>query len=132
MLDIASESVYSVNNYLKNMDMQNKWEHKQRTGNYASDGIKTASEWAASERAAARRDVFEKKAYKQEPEQEQAPDKDEILEIIKNKLSSGGWLTESEMRYAESKDKALFQQAVTAENERKIYEHELKIGRAHV
>lgn len=129
MLDIASESVYSVNNYLKNMDMQNKWEHKQRTGNYASDGIKTASEWAASERAAARRDVFEKKAYKQEPEQEQAPDKDEILEIIKNKLSSGGWLTESEMRYAESKDKALFQQAVTAENERKIYEHELRMCR---
>lgn len=126
MLDIADTSVYSVNNYLKNMDMQNKWEHKQRTGNYESDGIKTASEWAARQR-----DVFEKKTYGQEPEQEQEkePDKDEILESIKSKLSSGGWLTASELRYIESKDKALFQQAVGAENERKIYEHELRMCR---
>lgn len=126
MLDIASESVYSVNSYLKNMDMQNKWEQKQRTGNYASDGIKTASKLTARQR-----DIFEKKTYGQEPEQgqEKEPDKDEILETIKSKLSYGGWLTASELRYAESKDKVLYQQAVSAENERKIYEHELRMCR---
>lgn len=123
MVDISS-SVYSVNNYLKNMDMQKKWEQKQRTGNYKSDGIKTASEWVEKQR-----DTFEKKSYEQKREYKPEPDRDEILESIKSKLAYGGWLTSSELRYIEGKDKALFQQAVSAENERKIYEHELRMCR---
>lgn len=120
MLDINAADLYSVNSYLKNMDMQHKWEQKQRTGNYTADGIKTASEWIKKQR-----DTFEKN----EREQKKENDRDTVLESIKNKIAYGGWLTASEMRYIESKDKALYQQAVSAENERKIYEHELRMCR---
>ncbi len=96
--------------------MQNKWEHKQRTGNYNADGIKTASEWAEKQR-----DTFEKK----EPEN----DRDQVLDSIKNKAAYGGYLTASELKYLQSKDEAAYQRAVAAENERKIYEHELRMCR---
>ncbi|MCM1480724.1 MAG: hypothetical protein NC085_13555 [Muribaculaceae bacterium] len=127
MLDIANADMYSVNNYLKNMDMQKKWEQKQRTGNYAADGVKSETESCRKQR-----DTFVKTAQTENTDQttrEKPKDKDEILETIKNKLSSGGMLTSSEMKYVQSKDEALYQQAVTAENERKIYEHELRLCR---
>lgn len=116
MLDIKSTDLYSVNSYLKNMDMQNKWEQKQRTGNYKADGIKSASEWAEKQR-----DTFEKK--------ERENDRDTVLDSIKNKAAYGGYLTASELQYLKSKDEAAYQRAVTAENERKIYEHELRMCR---
>lgn len=116
MLDINTADFYSVNNYLKNMDMQNKWEQKQRTGNYKADGIKTASEWVEKQR-----DTFKKS--------EQEKETDTVLDSIKKKLYGGGYLTVSELKYLQSKDEAAYQRAVTAENERKIYEHELRMCR---
>ena len=129
MLDINTinaTDIYSVNNFLKNMDMQNKWDQKQRTGDYTADGIKTISEWAKKQR-----DTFEKKQQEQAAAnaKEKENVRDTVLESIKNKIAYGGWLTASEMRYIESKDKALYQQAVSAENERKMYEHELRMCR---
>lgn len=116
MLDINSADFYSVNNYLKNMDMQNKWEQKQLTGNYKADGIKSASEWIEKQR-----DTFEKK--------EQEKETDTVLDSIKKKAYGGGYLSESELKYLQSKDEAAYQRAVAAENERKIYEHELRMCR---
>lgn len=116
MLDISSAPMYSVNSYLKNMDMQNKWEQKQRTGNYKADGIKTASEWVEKQK-----DTFKKK--------EQEKDSDSVLESIKNKAARGGMLTASELKYLRSRDEMAYQRALTAENERKIYEHELRMCR---
>ncbi|MDE6594840.1 MAG: hypothetical protein K2K44_02375 [Oscillospiraceae bacterium] len=127
MLDIKATDLYSVNSYLKNMDMQKKWEQKQRTGDYTADGIKAVSEWAKKQR-----DTFEKKQQEQAAEaaaKAKENDRDTVLESIKNKISYGGWLTASELRYIESKDKILYQQAISAENERKIYEHELRMCR---
>lgn len=120
MLDISSTSMYSVNSYLKNMDMQKKWEQKQRTGNYKADGIKTASEWIEKQK-----DTFKKK----EQEREKAKENDQVLNSIKDKVARGGMLTASELRYLKSKDEATYQRAVVAENERKIYEHELRMCR---
>lgn len=116
MLDINSADFYSVNNYLKNMDMQNKWEQKQLTGNYKADGIKSASEWIEKQR-----DTFEKK--------EQEKETDTVLDSIKKKAYGGGYLSESELKYLRSKDEAAYQRAVAAGNERKIYEHELRMCR---
>lgn len=116
MLDIKSTDLYSVNSYLKNMDMQKKWEQKQRTGNYKADGIKTASEWIEKQK-----DTFKKK--------EREKDSDSVLDSIKNKAARGGMLTASELRYLRSKDEIAYQRALAAENERKIYEHELRMCR---
>lgn len=116
MLDINSADLYSVNSYIKNMDMQKKWEQKQRTGNYKADGIKTASEWVEKQR-----DTFEKK--------EQEKETDTVLDSIKKKVYGGGYLSASELKYLRSKDEAAYQRAVAAENERKIYEHELRMCR---
>lgn len=116
MLDIMSTDIYSVNSYLKNMDMQNKWEQKQRTGSYSADGIKTASEWVEKQR-----DTFKKS--------DREKDNDAVLDSIKKKASYGGRLTSSELKYLQSKDEIAYQQAVAAENERKIYEHELRMCR---
>lgn len=120
MLDITAASMYSVNSYLKNMDMQHKWDQKQRTGNYKADGIKTASEWIEKQK-----DTFKKK----EQEREKAKDSDQVLNSIKNKAARGGMLTASELRYLKSKDEMAYQRALAAENERKIYEHELRMCR---
>lgn len=116
MLDINSADLYSVNSYLKNMDMQKKWEQKQRTGNYKADGIKTAGEWVEKQR-----DTFEKK--------EQEKENDTVLDSIKKKMYGGGYLSASELQYLRSKDEAAYQRTVTAENEGKIYEHELRMCR---
>lgn len=120
MLDILSAPMYSVNSYIKNMDMQNKWDQKQRTGNYKADGIKTASEWIEKQK-----DTFKKK----EQEREKAKNSDQVLNSIKDKVARGGMLTASELRYLKSKDEMAYQRAITAENERKIYEHELRMCR---
>lgn len=116
MLDILSAPMYSVNSYLKNMDMQKKWEQKQRTGNYKADGIKTVSEWVEKQK-----DTFNKK--------EQKKDSDSVLDSIKNKAARGGMLTASELKYLRSRDEMAYQRALAAENERKIYEHELRMCR---
>lgn len=120
MLDIKATDLYSVNSYLKNMDMQKKWEQKQRTGNYKADGIKTASEWIEKQK-----DTFKKK----EQEREKARNSDSVLDSIKNKAARGGMLTASELRYLRSRDEMAYQRALAAENERKIYEHELRMCR---
>lgn len=120
MLDISSVPMYSVNSYIKNMDMQNKWDQKQRTGNYKADGIKTASEWIEKQK-----DTFKKK----EQEREKAKNSDQVLNSIKDKVARGSMLTASELRYLKSKDEMAYQRAITAENERKIYEHELRMCR---
>lgn len=120
MLDIKATDLYSVNSYLKNMDMQKKWEQKQRTGNYKADGIKTASEWVEKQK-----DTFKKK----EQEREKAKNSDQVLDSIKNKAARGSALTASELKYLRSKDEIAYQRALAAENERKIYEHELRMCR---
>lgn len=114
MIDFTS--IGSINSYLKNMDMQRKWNNKQRTGNYEADGIKTAGEWVENQKNKAK-------------EKESETENDKVLTGIKNKFFTGGSLTASEMQYLQKKDPAAYQQAAAAERERRIYERELRTCR---
>lgn len=114
MLDFTS--IGSVNSYLKNMDMQQKWDQKQRTGNYKADGIKTASEWIENQK----NNIKEK---------EESTGNDKVLTGIKDKFYAGSRLTSSELQYLQKKDPVAYQQAAAAERERRIYERELRMCR---
>lgn len=108
-------SVGSINTYLKNMDMQVKWQQNQKTGNYKpadkTEKYKNTDEWVSSQ---------------QEKSKEADEKKNKQLNDIKNKYSSGGKLTQQEMRYLQSNDPTAYAQMQAAESERRIYEYELQ------
>lgn len=114
MIDFAS--IGSVNNYLKNMGMQQNWNRKQQTGNFQPDGAKTVSQWVEKQKQSI-------KEAKKEPKE------DKLLNDIKNKLSSGSRLLDSELKYLQKNDFETYKQAKAAETERNIYERELRMCR---
>ena len=114
MIDFAS--IGSVNNYLKNMGMQQNWNRKQQTGSFQPDGTKTVSQWVEKQKQSI-------KEAKKEPKE------DKLLNDIKNKLSSGGRLLDSELKYLQKNDFETYKQAKAAETERNTYERELRMCR---
>lgn len=107
-------TIGSVNNYIKNFDMQQKWKHRQRTGNYAADGKKTMSEWLETQ-----------KNYVSANNPREDKDSRTMAEIT-NKLSAGERLTPSEMSYLAHKNPTMYKYAKSVESERDAYEQALK------
>ena len=110
-------SAGSLNNYLKNMDMQFKWMQKQITGNYrpTEQNLQKAKyrnfdEWVGAQQEAA---------------EENEDKKNKQLNDIKNKYSSGKTLTLQEQRYLQINDPAEYARMQAAETAGKIYENQL-------
>lgn len=114
MIDFAS--IGSVNNYIKNMGMQQNWNRKQQTGSFQPDGAKTIGEWVEKQKQSIN-------------EAKKEPKEDKLLNDIKNKLSSGNRLLSSELEYLQKNDFETYKQARAAETERNIYERELRMCR---
>lgn len=114
MIDFAS--IGSVNNYIKNMGMQQNWDRKQQTGNFKPDGTKNIGEWVEKQKQSIN-------------EAKKEPKEDKLLGDIKNKLSSGNRLLASELEYLQKNDFETYKQAKAAETERNIYERELRMCR---
>ena len=106
-------SINSVNNYIKSIDMQQQWQQKQKTGNYA-ENKKSVDEW-----------VEEQKKKLAENQEEQNKNKDKTLNGIRNKLSSGQKLTSSEMRYLQVNDPVSYANAQSVSTARAVYQRQL-------
>lgn len=110
-------SINSLNNYIKSMDMQQKWQQKKKTGSFSPDK-KAPDEWIEEQ----------KKKLSENPDAE-TKRKDKTLTGIMTKLSSGRRLTPAEMRYLQVKDPASYIKAQSVESERAAYERQLKTCR---
>lgn len=106
-------SVGSINNYIKNLDMEQKWQTKKHNGDYTADGLKTMTEWLDKQRAEA-------------AEKEEAKSNDPALKDIHNKLAMGKRLTKGEMLYLQKNDPVVYQKAKALEDEIAAYESKLK------
>jgi len=106
-------SVGSINNYIKNLDMEQKWQTKKRNGDYTADGLKTMTEWLDKQRTEA-------------AEKEDAKNNDPTLKDIHNKLAMGKRLTKGEMQYLQKNDPVVYQKAKALEDEIAAYENKLK------
>lgn len=100
-------SVGSVNNYIKNLNLQNKWQQKKATGDFSTDEEKS----------------YEARWLKEQLEQ--SKDSQSITAIY-SKLLSGKKLTAEEKQYLQQKDPQAYQQAQQNESEQQRYEQELK------
>ncbi|MCH5193994.1 MAG: hypothetical protein J1F11_08545 [Oscillospiraceae bacterium] len=107
----------SINSYLKNMDMQFKWQQNQASGNYRPSvqntqaaKYRTVDEWVGAQRE--KSDDDEEKKNKQ-------------LNEIKNKYLSGKVLTQKEKNYLQINDPAAYARMQAAETAGKIYENQL-------
>lgn len=115
MMDFMSAG--SINSYLKNMDMQLKWQQNQAAGNYRpsvqntqTTKYKNVDEWLGA----------------QKQKSEEAEDKkNKQLNEIKNKYASGKVLTLKEQRYLQMNDPVTYAQMQAAETAGKIYENQL-------
>lgn len=106
-------SINSINNYIKSIDLQQKWQQKQETKNFSPDK-KSIDEW-----------VEEQKKKLSENNEEQNKKQDKTLNNIKTKLSSGASLTPQEMRYLQMKDPASYARAQSVATERAYYQRQL-------
>lgn len=123
MLDLTA--VGSLNTYLKMTDMQQRWNSRRETGDYTADGITTQSRLVRKLTDKFTR-TFSEDTDKNENENTEETEKDSELEDIKTKYHSGGRLTPNELKYLQSKDTALYRQAMSSETERLIYEKQLR------
>lgn len=106
-------SVGSINNYIKNLNMEQKWQTKKRNGDYTADGLKTMTEWLDKQRAEA-------------AEKDDEKNNDPTLKDIHNKLALGKRLTKGEMQYLQKNDPVVYQKAKALEDEIAAYENKLK------
>lgn len=104
----------SLNRYIKNIGLTQKWERKKETNDFTNDEKKTALE---------RKNEMFKKTYM---EQKEKDDNGETLSNIRNKINAGAKLTPDEMKYLQVKDPQLYQKLKDLENEKKKYEKDLK------
>ncbi len=102
-----------INNYVKSIDMQQKWQQKKQSGDLSADGTKSVSQWVEEQ----------KNKFSQN---DNGGSGDKTLTGIRNKLSCGGKLSPSEMRYLQKKDPIAYAQAMDVEAERAAYIRELK------
>ena len=115
----------SVNNYIKTMDMQAKWQNKKKSGNYSADGIKTASQWAEDQQKKLREQINDALS-KKDKEGEYDKSKDKVLKSITEKLNRGERLTFSERQYLQKRDPQAYQELCDTEKEQAYYESQLK------
>ncbi|MCM1228192.1 MAG: hypothetical protein NC320_12385 [Clostridium sp.] len=106
--------INSLNSYIKNMGLNQKWQMKKKTNNFANDDKLNELQ---------RKNEQFKKSYMEQKENE---NKDETLNSIRNKVNSGVKLTPDEMKYLQVKDPDMYQKLKNLENEKKQYERELK------
>lgn len=105
--------INSVNNYVKNMDLQNKWKIKKDTNDFSKTPLNELQ----------RKNESFKKSYLEKKDDEK--DK-ETLTAIYNKIYSGAKLTPDEMKYLQVKNPEMYKKLKDIENEKKQYERELK------
>lgn len=115
----------SVNNYIKTMDMQAKWQTKKKSGNYSADGIKTASQWAEDQQKKLREQINDALS-KKDKEGEYDKSKDKVLKGITEKLNRGERLTFSEKQYLQKRDPQAYQEVCDLEQEQAFYKSQLK------
>lgn len=106
--------INSLNSYIKNMGLNQKWQMKKKTNNFANDDKLNELQ---------RKNEQFKKSYMEQKENE---NKDETLNSIRNKVNAGVKLTPDEMKYLQVKDPDMYQKLKNLENEKKQYERELK------
>ncbi len=104
----------SINNYVKSISMQQKWQRKKESGNFSSNGIRSVNEW------------IEDQKNKLSDNSSDDKNNDKILTGIRTKMSCGGKLSPSEKSYLQRKDPVAYAQAMEVESERAAYIRELK------
>ncbi|MDE6762957.1 MAG: hypothetical protein K2J73_04690 [Oscillospiraceae bacterium] len=112
----------SVNNYIKTMDMQTKWQNKKKNGDYSADGVKTASQWVEEQKNKMR----ERTESNSNSSNNDDKSKDGVLKSITEKLNRGDKLTYSEKQYLQKKDPQAYQKLRDIEKEQAFYECQLK------
>lgn len=113
----------SVNNYIKTMDMQVKWQNKKKNGDYSADDIKTASQWVGEQKSKMREKTVN---ISGDSSDEDDKSKDKVLKSITEKLNRGDRLTSSEKRYLRQKDPQAYQKVLDVEREQMFYESQLR------
>lgn len=104
----------SVNNYVKSINMQQKWQQKKESGDFSANGIRSVNEW------------IEEQKNKLSENNSEDKSSDKILTGIRTKMSCGGKLSPSEKSYLQRKDPVAYAQAMEVEAERAAYARELK------
>ncbi len=104
----------SVNNYVKSINMQQKWQQKKESGDFSANGIRSVNEW------------IEEQKNKLSKNNSEDKNGDKILTGIRTKMSCGGRLSPSEKSYLQRKDPVAYAQAMEVEAERAAYARELK------
>lgn len=107
----------SINSYIKNGEMQKKWNMKKSTNNFAADGTMSIDEWIKKQT---------EKADSFSLNDDNINKSDERLNDIHNKLYCGKKLTLDEEQYLQKKDPMAYRQLKASEAEQKSYEEELK------
>lgn len=107
----------SINSYIKNGEMQKKWNMKKSTNNFAADGTLSIGEWIKKQTE--KTDSFSLN-------DDNTDKSDERLNDIHNKLYCGKKLTLDEEQYLQKKDPIAYRQLKASEAEQKSYEEELK------
>lgn len=107
----------SINSYIKNGEMQKKWNMKKSTNNFAADGTMSIGEWIKKQT---------EKADSFSLNDDNTNKSDERLNDIHNKLYCGKKLTLDEEQYLQKKDPVTYRQLKASEAEQKSYEEELK------
>lgn len=105
--------INSVNSYVKNMNLQNKWKMKKDTNDFSKCTLNELQ----------RKNERFKQSYLEKKDDEK--DK-ETLTSIYNKIYSGAKLTPDEMKYLQVKNPEMYKKLKDLEHEKKQYERELK------
>lgn len=113
----------SVNNYIKSMDMQVRWQTKKKNGDYSADGKKTVAQWAEEQKKKIRESA---EGVGNTVDGEYDKSKDKVLKSITEKLNRGDKLTYSEKQYLQKRDPQAYQQVIDAEQEQFYYETQMR------
>lgn len=105
-------AVQNMGNYMKNMEMQMKWQKKKTTGDFTADGSTKMD------------DPVRQQA--EEIRKSRADGSSKLSAQIDLKLNSGQKLTAEEMDYLQKTDPQKYQRLKAMEAEQKNYEQELK------
>ncbi|MCM1023975.1 MAG: hypothetical protein NC395_07965 [Prevotella sp.] len=116
----------SVNNYIKTMDMQTKWQTKKKNGDYSADGAKTVSQWAEEQKEKIREMSEKTSGTDSGSNGEYDKSKDKVLKSITEKLNRGDKLTFSEKQYLQKRDPQAYQTVVDTEKEQMFYEMQMR------
>ncbi len=123
----------SVNIYVKNMDMQVKWQNRQKNAACSPndskpyDAKKAVTDLSVSEWAEEQKNKINGTAEADNETSENGEEQeDTALKSITDKLSRGEKLTATEKQYLLSKDPKRYKEAMDAEFEQSSYEQMLK------